>query len=260
MSGGHSSLGACVVGGHAWQGGVHAKHAPPSPAWYYEIRSVNERAVHILLECILVSFLFRFCVCFVMFSTILRAFLGTGEVAGYNTSWILGVIYTLSAIFNVWNILYFLEMLPWFSILALSIQRMFGKMLRFLTVFCLLFFSFEYTFFRLYNDRGVCTEGFTGWLDSFYSTFLIMVNMVNVSEVVGGIDILLCTHPCDLCLCCCYFALEFPDCFDVWCHDKGDEQGWYSCSNGTVVSSSVSRGKDWSSFSYFILQKTAPVL
>ena len=126
-----------------------------------------------------------------MFSTILRAFLGTGEVAGYNTSWILGVIYTLSAIFNVWNILYFLEMLPWFSILALSIQRMFGKMLRFLTVFFLLFFSFEYTFFRLYNDRGVCTAGFTGWLDSFYSTFLIMVNMVNVWEVVGGIDIIL---------------------------------------------------------------------
>ena len=126
-----------------------------------------------------------------MFSTILRAFLGTGEVAGYNTSWILGVIYTLSAIFNVWNILYFLEMLPWFSILALSIQRMFGKMLRFLTVFFLLFFSFEYTFFRLYNDRSVCTAGFTGWLDSFYSTFLIMVNMVNVWEVVGGIDIIL---------------------------------------------------------------------
>ena len=126
-----------------------------------------------------------------MFSIILRAFLGTGEVAGYDTSRILGVIYTLSAIFNVWNILYFLEMLPWFSILALSIQRMFGKMLRFLTVFFLLFFSFEYTFFRLYNDRGVCAEGFAGWLDSFYSTFLIMVNMVNVSEVVGGIDIIL---------------------------------------------------------------------
>ena len=126
-----------------------------------------------------------------MFSTILRAFLGTGEVAGYDTSWILGVIYTLSAIFNVWNILYFLEMLPWFSILALSIQRMFGKMLRFLTVFFLLFFSFEYTFFRLYNDRGVCAEGFTGWVDSFYSTFLIMVNMVDIAEIVGGIDVIL---------------------------------------------------------------------
>ena len=126
-----------------------------------------------------------------MFSIILRAFLGKGNVAAYNTSWILGTLYTLSAIFNVWNLLYFLEMLPWFSIVALSIQRMFAKMLRFLTVFSLLFFSFEYTFFRLYNDRGVCAEGFTGWVDSFYSTFLIMVNMVNLAEVVGGIDILL---------------------------------------------------------------------
>ena len=126
-----------------------------------------------------------------MFSIILRAFFGTGAVAGYDTSSILGIVYTLSAIFNVWNLLYFLEMIPGFSILALSIQRMFAKMLRFMTVFFLLFFSFEYTFFRLYNDRGVCAEGFTGWVDSFYSTFLIMVNMVNLADVVGGVDILL---------------------------------------------------------------------
>ena len=65
-------VGACVAGGHVWQrghawwwgmhgrgacmageacmaGGMHATHP-----WHYEIRSVNARAVCILLECILV--------------------------------------------------------------------------------------------------------------------------------------------------------------------------------------------------------------
>ena len=44
--------GACMAGGCVWPGSVHAMHDPP--VWYYEIRSVNERAVRILLECILV--------------------------------------------------------------------------------------------------------------------------------------------------------------------------------------------------------------
>ena len=42
-------------GMHAWQG-VCISHMPlpPHPARYYEIQSVNARAVRILLECILV--------------------------------------------------------------------------------------------------------------------------------------------------------------------------------------------------------------
>ena len=55
----HGWGGVCMAGGmcgrgrgRAWQGGVHATHAP-SPG-HCEIRSVNARAVRILLECILV--------------------------------------------------------------------------------------------------------------------------------------------------------------------------------------------------------------
>ena len=56
----HAWQGTCVVGGmcgrgHAWQVGMHGTHAPQ------EILrdTVNERAVRILLECILVVQLFR---------------------------------------------------------------------------------------------------------------------------------------------------------------------------------------------------------
>ena len=50
--------GPCIVGGHAWQGGMHGRGGP---AWQgcmpqQILRDmVNERAVRILLECILVS-------------------------------------------------------------------------------------------------------------------------------------------------------------------------------------------------------------
>ena len=49
MHGGGQMCGseACVVGGHAWP-------HPPSTRQHYKIRSVNARAVRILLECILV--------------------------------------------------------------------------------------------------------------------------------------------------------------------------------------------------------------
>ena len=60
---GYVCLGACMAGGSmhdrevcmagGMRGGGHVYDARP-PARYYEIRSVNERAVRILLECILV--------------------------------------------------------------------------------------------------------------------------------------------------------------------------------------------------------------
>ena len=61
--GGMHALGVLAGGmhgwGHAWLGAVrgrgHACHTPPPQAWYREIWPVNEWAVCILLECILVS-------------------------------------------------------------------------------------------------------------------------------------------------------------------------------------------------------------
>ena len=50
------SRGACVAGGHVWQGGAwHACHPQQIPR--DTVNSVNEWAVRILLECILVTFI-----------------------------------------------------------------------------------------------------------------------------------------------------------------------------------------------------------
>ena len=52
--GGMHGRGVHVVGGHAWQAGGHACHARPPPQILWLRHTVNERAVHILLECILI--------------------------------------------------------------------------------------------------------------------------------------------------------------------------------------------------------------
>ena len=58
---GHAWQGVCMAGGmhargHAWWGGMHATHTHPQALQLWNM--VNEQAVHILLECILVSLAF----------------------------------------------------------------------------------------------------------------------------------------------------------------------------------------------------------
>ena len=62
IAGGHVWQGACMAGGHAWQGGMHGRGACMAGgvhgggcAWQILRDTVNERAVRILLECILVN-------------------------------------------------------------------------------------------------------------------------------------------------------------------------------------------------------------
>ena len=52
MHGGRACMVSDMCGrGHVWQGGMHGMHAPWQILW----DMVNERVVHILLECILVG-------------------------------------------------------------------------------------------------------------------------------------------------------------------------------------------------------------
>ena len=68
----HVWQGLCMAGGHAWQGGMHGRgHAwqgcvcgrgcacQGGHAWQILGDTVNERAIHILLECILVCYVIR---------------------------------------------------------------------------------------------------------------------------------------------------------------------------------------------------------
>ncbi len=119
---------------------------------------------------------------------IIRAFSGSDDDT-LTSNWWLGLLYTLTAVFNIWTLLYFLEMIgPKFGIYAISIQRMIGVLAQFLVIFFLLFFSFEYALYRVYNESGVCQKGYSNFLDSFYTTFIVMLNMVNITGDLEHID------------------------------------------------------------------------
>ena len=56
---GHAGQGACMAGGHVWQGGMHGRGmcvvGVGGHVWQILRDTVNERVVRILLECILVK-------------------------------------------------------------------------------------------------------------------------------------------------------------------------------------------------------------
>ncbi len=124
-----------------------------------------------------------------MATIVIRACLGSNDNS-FMESWTLGLLYMVTAVFNIWTLLYFLEMIgPRFGIYAISIQRMIGVLGQFLVIFFLLFFSFEYTFYRTYNDSNNCEKGYENYLDSFYTTFIVMLNMVDIMGDLGGINV-----------------------------------------------------------------------
>ncbi len=135
------------------------------------------------------SFFPRFTQFGCMVTYVLRGFLDEDEAESL-TFWPLGLLYVFTSVFNIWTLLYFLELIgPRFGIYSISIQRMIGVLGQFLIIFFLLFFSFQFAFFRLYNDYGTCEYGYTSFIDSFYSTFIIMLNMVDIPDQLGVINV-----------------------------------------------------------------------
>ena len=124
-----------------------------------------------------------------MVTYVLRGFLDEDE-AELLTFWPIGLLYVFTSVFNIWTLLYFLELIgPRFGIYAISIQRMIGVLGQYLIIFFLLFCSFQFAFYRLYNDYGTCEYGYTGFIDSFYTTFMIMLNLVDLPSQFGTINI-----------------------------------------------------------------------
>ena len=84
----------------------------------------------------------------------------------------------LAAVYGfVWSVLYFMQLLPIFGYYIIAVQRMLKDFLNF--SFLLLLFSFTYTigFYKmLRNDDTV--QDFNDIPTSFYSTFRLMINMV----------------------------------------------------------------------------------
>ncbi len=90
--------------------------------------------------------------------------------------------YMLTNILNIWSLLFFIQLLPALGYFVTIIQRMLKDMFHFLVLYVILFFSFSQTFYNLFYMAKVCTEEFHTVPMSMYSTFRVMLNMLELTN------------------------------------------------------------------------------
>ena len=103
----------------------------------------------------------------------------TGKQAIYSKA------YMLTNILNIWSLLFFIQLLPALGYFVTIIQRMLKDMFHFLVLYVILFFSFSQTFYNLFQMNNVCSEEFYTVPMSMYSTFRIMLNMLDLTSYEG---------------------------------------------------------------------------
>ncbi len=90
--------------------------------------------------------------------------------------------YMIANILNIWSLLFFVQLLPALGYFVTIIQRMLKDMFHFLILYLLLFFSFSQTFYNLFYMNALCTEEFNSVSWSMYSTFRVMLNMIELTQ------------------------------------------------------------------------------
>ena len=84
---------------------------------------------------------------------------------------------------NGWAMLYFLQFLPHMGYFVLAVQRMVGETFKFIFIFLLFLFGFSEAFANVLAVNGFChVPEFKDKAISLYSTFTVMLNMINLNE------------------------------------------------------------------------------
>ena len=93
------------------------------------------------------------------------------------------IFYNLISCGCMWGVVYFLQLLPWISIYAIAVQRMLKDLFRFALIFVIFLSAFALSFRRiLLGDSYECPEHFGTIVETLYSSFLVMINLVNFRE------------------------------------------------------------------------------
>ena len=83
----------------------------------------------------------------------------------------------------IWGVVYFLQVLPWISIYAIAVQRMLQDFVRFTLIFVIFLCAFAISFRRiLLGDSNVCPKDFENLGETIYSSFLLIINLINFRE------------------------------------------------------------------------------
>ena len=83
---------------------------------------------------------------------------------------------------GIWTILYFVQLLYMIGHYVIVVQLMLKDMLNFTIILFLIILPFVHGFHRMAND-GLCLEDFTDFWKSFYTSFRMMLNMVDTTHV-----------------------------------------------------------------------------
>ena len=84
---------------------------------------------------------------------------------------------------SMWSVVYFLQVLPWISIYAIAVQRMVQDFVRFVLIFLIFLSAFALSFRRiLLGDSYECPKYFDTIGETLYSSFLVIINLVNFRE------------------------------------------------------------------------------
>ena len=114
------------------------------------------------------------------------------DISGYET--LVNITLTIGLCLGVWSLLYFVQLLPVTGHYVIVIQLMLADLGNFSILYFLLVIPFIQGFYRIGNE-GTCTEEFSGIWSTLYSSFMIMLNMMNLRglEVPDAVA-LYCIH------------------------------------------------------------------
>ena len=101
-----------------------------------------------------------------------------------------GLIYT--CFLSIWSLLYFVQLMPSIGQFVHSIRRMLGVMFNFIIVFALMLYPYPHAFMVMLKHGKDCqVPGFETIPNGVYSSFKIMLNMVDFSEYSAGTEMII---------------------------------------------------------------------
>ena len=116
---------------------------------------------------------------------VLFAIDATIKLTGEESGWTLGGVRVLCMALSTWSLLYFVQLLPSIGFFVVAIQQMVRQMFNFGVVYSIFFFAAFHAFFVTVNtsERQTCSDEFSSVLQGIYSTFAIMLNLVNPAQL-----------------------------------------------------------------------------
>ncbi len=90
----------------------------------------------------------------------------------------------MTCFFSIWSLLYFVQLIPSIGQFVNSIRRLLEIMANFIIVYMLMIFPYPHGFMLLLKDKDDSCKvaGFESLVSGFYTSFKIMLNMVDLTE------------------------------------------------------------------------------